>query len=215
MALIFPPWTNHVRVLLGVALVGGLAYAVVFIDVVFSPKTVNQGYSPEQPVPYSHLLHAGRLGMDCRYCHSTVEETAMAALPASGTCMNCHQMVRPTSPALLPVRESAAGHTPVAWVRVHQLPDYVYFNHSAHVRRGVGCVACHERIDRMAQVATTKPLSMGWCLDCHRAPEPSLRPLDKVTAMDWVPASDAAVLATTLRQENNINPPTDCATCHR
>jgi hypothetical protein len=212
---VFPAWTNRLRVLFAIAAAGGLAYAVAFVWYGFSPKTTAIGYAPEQPVPYSHALHVGKLGMDCRYCHSTVEIAAMAALPAAGTCMNCHKMIRPTSTALTPVRASAAGDVAIAWVRVHKLPDFVYFNHSAHVRRGIGCVSCHGRVDKMEVVRTTQPLSMGWCLDCHRAPEKYLRPVDKVTQMDWVPVPDQATVGAALRETNHIQPPTDCVTCHR
>ena len=189
--------------------------AVVFVWLGFSPKTTTVGYAPEQPVPYSHALHAGKLGIDCRYCHSTVEVGAMAAVPSAATCMNCHKTIRTTSPALTPIRASAAGDAAVAWIRVHKLPDFVYFNHSAHVRRGVGCVSCHGRVDKMDVVRTDKPMSMGWCLDCHRAPENHLRPVETVTKMDWVPIPDQTTVGTSLRTANGINPSTDCVTCHR
>ncbi len=211
----FPPWTNKLRALLGVASVGGLVYLVVFVYYGFSPKTVNVGYQPVQPVPYSHAIHVGKLGMDCRYCHSTVEQSAMAAVPPTATCMNCHERILTQSPKLLPVRESFASGKSIPWVRVHDLPDYVYFNHSAHVQRGVGCVSCHGRIDKMTEVYQAKPLNMGWCLECHRAPEKNLRPKELVTAMDWQPEGDPVALGSKLREENHINPPTDCSTCHR
>lgn len=212
---VFPAWTNRLRPLLPIVVLGGLAYAVFFVWFGFSPKTTSVGYAPEQPVPYSHALHAGKLGIDCRYCHSTVEVGAMSALPSATTCMNCHKTIRATSAALTPIRASAAGNAAVAWVRVHNLPDFVYFNHSAHVRRGVGCVSCHGRVDKMETVRTEQPLSMGWCLDCHRAPENHLRPVDMVTKMDWVPVPDQQTVGASLRTTNGINPSTDCVTCHR
>ncbi len=129
--------------------------------------------------------------------------------------MNCHARIRTTSPKLLPVRESYATGLPIPWVRVHDLPDYVYFNHSAHVRRGVGCVECHGRVDTMEVVTQVHRLSMGWCLDCHRHPEPHLRPPEMVTKMDWVPPGDPETYGRQLRRANNINPSTDCWTCHR
>jgi hypothetical protein len=129
--------------------------------------------------------------------------------------MNCHSMVRKSSEKLTPVLESYATGMPVEWIRVHDLPDYVYFNHSAHVRRGVGCVSCHGRIDTMEVVTQVEPLSMGWCLDCHRSPESHLRPVEFITEMDWVPEEDQMVLGARLRETNNINPPVDCNTCHR
>ncbi len=125
---------------------------------------------PTQPVPYSHALHVGQLGMDCRYCHTGVEVAAAATIPPTQTCMNCHSKVRANSEKLIPIRESYATGMPVPWIRVHDLPDYVYFDHSAHVRRGVGCVSCHGRIDTMEVVFQAEPLSMGWCLECHRNP---------------------------------------------
>lgn len=212
---IFPKWTWVLRPAVAVGAVGGLLYATVVVAFGFSPKATDVGYQPVQPVPYSHALHIGQLGMDCRYCHTTVEYTAAASIPPTQTCMNCHKMVRSGSEKLIPVLESYATGMPVEWIRVHDLPDYVYFNHSAHVRRGVGCVSCHGRIDTMEVVAQVEPLSMGWCLECHRNPEPHLRPVEFVTQLDWVPMEDQAVLGQRLRDINNINPPTDCNTCHR
>jgi hypothetical protein len=153
--------------------------------------------------------------MDCRYCHTGVEQAAAASIPPSQTCMNCHKAVRASSEKLIPVFESYSTGMPVEWIRVHDLPDYVYFNHSAHVRRGVGCVSCHGRIDTMEVVSQQEPLSMGWCLDCHRNPEQHLRPVDYVFQLDWVPEEDQLVLGARLRETNDINPPQDCTTCHR
>ena len=211
----FPDWTNLLRPAIPVAALGGAVFATIVVWFGFSPKTTDVGYAPVQPVAYSHALHVGQLGIDCRYCHSTVEEAAHAAIPPTQTCMNCHTMVRAQSEKLIPVRESYATGMPVEWVRVHDLPDYVYFNHSAHVRRGVGCVSCHGRIDTMEVVYQAQPLSMGWCLDCHRHPETNLRPVEFVTQLDWVPDEDQAVLGQRLRETYDINPPTDCNTCHR
>ena len=211
----FPKWTNLLRPALAIVLVGAPAYVLTLLYLGGSPQTTDVGYQPVQPVPFSHALHAGDLGMDCRYCHTTVEKAAFAAVPPTQTCMNCHAKIRAASPKLLPVRESYATGMPVPWVKVHDLPDYVYFNHSAHVRRGVGCVSCHGRIDKMEVVAQVQPLSMGWCLDCHRAPEASLRPLDVVTRMDWVPPMDPVAYGAQLRAANRINPSQECSTCHR
>jgi hypothetical protein len=180
-----------------------------------SPKTVNVGYQPEQPVAFSHALHAGELGIDCRYCHSNVETSAGASVPATDTCMNCHKTIWTNSPELLPVRESYATKTPLLWVKVHDLPDYVYFDHSAHVTRGVGCVSCHGRVDLMVEVSQKEPLSMSWCLECHRSPERALRPLDQVTGMSMIPPEQQLTHGKRLREANNINPSTDCSTCHR
>ena len=212
---VFPRWLNLLRPAVVVGAAGGAVYMVILVTLGFSPKTISAGYQPVQPVPYSHRLHAGELGIDCRYCHNTVERTARASIPPTQTCMNCHAKVRTTSDKLTPVFESYASGEPVHWVRVHDLPDYVYFNHSIHVNRGVPCVACHGRVDTMEEVRQVEPLSMGWCLDCHRAPEKYLRPPDRVTDMTWKPDGDQLELGRRLRKQRNINPPTDCITCHR
>ncbi len=180
---VFPEWTNALRPWLAAALLGVPVYLVVLVWLGGSPRTTDVGYAPQQPVPYSHALHVRQLGLDCRYCHNTVEVAATAAIPPTQTCMNCHAKIRAESPKLLPVRESFATGMPVPWVRVHDLPDYVYFNHSAHVNRGVGCVECHGRVDTMEVVRQVAPLSMGWCLDCHRDPDPHPRPPEEVTSM--------------------------------
>lgn len=211
----FPRWTNWLRVGLVIALLTGPPYLVLVAWLGGSPLTTDVGYQPEQPVPYSHALHVGQLGVDCRYCHTTVEQAGFAAIPPSATCLNCHQRVRTGSPKLKPVRDAAAGGPPVAWVKVHDLPDYVYFNHSAHVRRGVGCESCHGRIDRQDVVRQVATLSMGWCLDCHRDPDPHLRPAEAVTVMGWTPAEDRRVLGRRLREVAGIAPSEQCWTCHR
>jgi hypothetical protein len=211
----FPRWTNTLRPALALGLVGIPLYLILVIGFGTSAKTTAVGYMPAQPVPYSHALHAGQLGIDCRYCHTTVEEAAAAAVPPTQICMNCHQKIRSQSPKLTPVRESFATGMPVPWVRVHDLPDYVYFNHSAHVRRGIGCVSCHGRIDKMETVSQEKPLTMGWCLECHRNPERYMRPVEYVTKLDWAPSEDQLSLGKRLREQYNIDPSTDCTTCHR
>ncbi|HLA84792.1 MAG TPA: cytochrome c3 family protein, partial [Thermoguttaceae bacterium] len=193
----------------------GAVYFVVLVLFAVSPKTTRLHYRPVQPVPYSHALHVGKLGMDCRYCHTTVETAAFAAVPPTSVCMNCHRGVTPDTEPMKPVRESEATGRPIRWVRVHDLPDYVYFDHRAHVGRGVGCVACHDRVDRMERVYQAKTLSMGWCLDCHRDPAPYLRPVEFVTNMGWTPDEDARALGRRLMEEMNISPSTDCSTCHR
>ncbi len=173
------------------------------------------GYSPVQPVPYSHKLHAGNLGMDCRYCHSAVEVSAQAGIPATEICMNCHTRVRSQSPLLEKVRESYASGQPIPWVRIHRLPDYVYFNHSAHVTAGVSCVSCHGRVDQMAEVRQVEPLSMAWCLECHRDPAPHVRPREFVTRLDWRPDRDPAEIGRELIAANHLAPPVNCSGCHR
>ncbi len=212
---IFPRWTNRIRNWVAVWAAAAAVYVAVVITFGFSPQATDVGYQPVQPVPYSHALHAGKLGMDCRYCHNTVEVSAHANIPPTQTCMNCHVSIRPASPKLAPVRESWATGKPVEWIRIHDLPDYVYFNHSAHVRRGVGCVTCHGRVDRMEVVYQVQPLSMQWCLDCHRNPQKYLRPVEEVTNMAWQPPEPQEVFGRKLMQRYNIRPSTDCSTCHR
>ncbi len=212
---LFPAWIDRIKPLAGVGLFAGSLYVVAVLYYGGSPETWRVGYSPEQPVPFSHALHAGQLGMDCRYCHTTVENAAMAAIPPSATCMNCHKQIAPASRKLLVIRDTYASNASVPWIRVHDLPDYVYFNHSAHVTRGVSCVSCHGRVDQMQQVYQAKPLSMSWCLDCHRNPDPHLRPPEFVTDLDWVPEEDAAETGKRVREQLNINPLTSCSTCHR
>jgi hypothetical protein len=210
----FPSWTTSLRDLSGGLLLVAPLYAIGLVWYGASPKTTDVGYMPTQPVPYSHALHAGQLKLDCRYCHSTVESSAHSAIPPTATCMSCHGMIHTESHKLAPVRESYETGEPVPWVRVHDLPDYVYFNHSAHVNRGVGCASCHGRVDKMEEVWQHEPLSMGWCLDCHREPELHLRPQSEITNMEWAPANQLE-LGRQLREENGINPPTNCSTCHR
>jgi hypothetical protein len=222
----FPTWTNKLIPLFGVFVAVGGAYGLAVGAYGTSPKTTNVGYSPEQPVPFSHKTHAGMLKMDCRYCHTTVDKAAHAAIPATQTCINCHSAATPdgsvaisaihtNSEKLLPIRESQATGKPVEWERVHDLPDFVYFDHAAHVDSGVSCVSCHGRVDKMDQVYQAETLSMSWCIDCHRNPEPHLRPLDLVTQLDWVPPEDAATLGARIKEELNINASTNCSTCHR
>ncbi len=217
MPAIFPRWTNKIPLAIGVlgplalaGLIGGVWYY-------FSPKFTDVGYRPHQPVSFSHKLHAGDMGMDCRYCHNTVEQAAHAAIPPAQTCMNCHSLVKTDSPKLKLVRDSYTTDEPIPWVRVHQLPDYAFFDHRPHLSAGVGCSSCHGRIDQMTIVEMAKPLSMGWCLDCHRDPEPNLRPRDQITNMAWDPEVDgknydAAKDPSRTRQ---VNPPEHCSGCHR
>ena len=211
----FPPWIDRIRPLIGVAVLAVPAYAIGMFYYASSPETIDLGYSPQQPVPFSHALHAGKLALDCRYCHSTVERAARAAIPPTSTCMNCHRQIATDSELLQPVRESYLSGDPIRWVRVHDLPDFAYFDHRPHVNRGVSCVSCHGRIDKMDRVTQVETLRMGWCLDCHRNPEPHLRPKELVTDLDWVPGEDPELLGKRLREELNINPSTSCSTCHR
>ena len=215
MALLFPKSTDKVVRLLGAVVALGAVGGIGAYTILSHPKVIEPGYSPVQPVPYSHKLHAGNLGLDCTYCHSTVTKAAYAAIPAAEVCMNCHTRVKAQSPKLTPVRDSFANGTPVAWVKVHRLPDYVYFNHQAHVTAGVSCVSCPGRVDQMVEVKQVEPLNMGWCLDCHRDPAAKLRPAALVTKLDWTPDRDPAVIGREIIAEKKIAPPTHCSGCHR
>ncbi len=180
-----------------------------------SPKYTDVGYRPAQPVPYSHKLHAGDLGIDCRYCHYSVDKSAVANVPPTSVCMNCHTLILPESEKLLPVRESWATGEPIKWVRIHKIGEYAYFNHSIHIDRGVGCITCHGNVAEMAVVQQMKPLSMGWCLECHRNPGPNLRPANEVTNMNWTKPADHAQWAESMIKEKGIAPPETCSACHR
>src|SRR3954464_958274 len=203
---VFPRWANKTRALAGMLLGGAPVYLTFLIWYGASPKTTDVGYMPQQPVPYSHALHAGQLGLDCRYCHNTVEQAAHAAIPPTDTCMNCHARVWTKSEKLPPIPASLESGNPVEWIKVHDLPDYVYFNHSAHVTRGIGCVSCHGRVDQMEKGPQHEPLSMGWCLHRHRNPERNLRPVEEVTNMTWAQPNEQ--FGTEFREKNHIAPPT-------
>ena len=212
---VFPKWTNLLREGTAALALGGLVFAVVLITGVFSPEMSAIGYAPVQPVEYSHAVHVGELGIDCRYCHTSVETTAKANIPPTATCMNCHKYIKTESPKMALVFESAETGKPIPWVRVHDLPDFVFFNHAGHIQSGVGCVSCHGRVDNMEVVEQTEALTMGWCLRCHRAPEEYLRPQEFVTTMDWTAPGDPVAFGAELRKEHQIEPSEDCTTCHR
>jgi hypothetical protein len=172
----------------------------------------------EQPVQFSHQHHAGGIGIECRYCHTSVEVSPSAGIPPTKTCINCHSQIWNTSPYLEPVRASFREDKPLNWVRVHDLPDFVYFNHSIHVGNGVGCETCHGRVDRMPLMIQKKSLQMEWCLDCHRDPSRYVRPLDQITTMGYVPAKAQAELGPELVRQYKIADKehlTNCSVCHR
>jgi len=172
----------------------------------------------EQPVQFSHQHHAGGIGIECRYCHTSVEVSPSAGIPPTKTCINCHSQIWSTSPYLEPVRASFRDDKPLNWIRVHDLPDFVYFNHSVHVGNGVGCETCHGRVDRMPLMIQTKSLQMEWCLDCHRDPAKYVRPLDQITTMGYVPAAAQQELGAQLVQQYKIADTerlTNCSVCHR
>jgi len=251
---VFPKWANYLLPLLVLGVLGGAVYAPIFVNYGMGAPNLKIGYKPDQPVPYSHALHVGELGMDCRYCHNTVDQAAFAAIPPTATCINCHNPedgvngVWKASNKLQPVWDSYAGDEetntpaglPVEWVTVHQLADYAYFNHAAHVNKGVSCFDCHGRVDRMEVVQTVAPLSMSWCLDCHREPEKHVRPIEQVYNLGWSPydhpiveaavsegtlaANDRATANAYLAGQLNLVEKyqirgttymTACSTCHR
>ena len=207
---IFPRSLNRLAAIVAIAtvLAGGLVTGIVWYY--FSPKNLWVGYRPHQPVPYSHWLHAGQLGIDCRYCHANVERSPEAMIPPTQTCMNCHALVRTDSARLALVRHSWQTGEAIPWVRIDRLPNHAYFDHSAHVSVGVGCVECHGRVDQMDVVQQVQPLSMGFCLDCHRDPGPHLRPVDQVTNMSWTSTSGPRE-----RPPRQVIPPQNCSGCHR
>jgi hypothetical protein len=169
----------------------------------------------EQPVPFSHAHHVGGMGVDCRYCHTSVEQSAYAGIPPTKTCMNCHVQIWNQSPTLEPVRASFRTDTSIAWTKVHDLPDYVYFNHSAHVNKGVGCSTCHGRVDQMPLVWQEHSLQMEWCLECHRQPERFVRPREEVFNIAYEPPANQLELGRRLVKEYGIETQVTCSTCHR
>ncbi|RAP32758.1 cytochrome C [Candidatus Marinamargulisbacteria bacterium SCGC AG-410-N11] len=211
---IFPKWSNSIPKLIMLLVLGGLSSIVFVFWFWFSPKNLEVGYEPEQPIPYSHKLHVGELGIDCRYCHTNVEDVSHANIPSTDTCMNCHSVIKTDSEHIKKLKKSYDTGEPIPWVNVHMLPEYSYFNHSRHVNSGVGCVSCHGRIDQMEVVRQVESLSMSWCLECHREPAKNIRPLDKITDMEWV-AEDPIALGENLIKEYHVNPKENCSTCHR
>ncbi len=217
MSKIFPKSANalplqiviFITILAGVATAAATYYA--------TPKYLRIGYQPVQPVPFDHSLHAGQLGMDCRYCHASVEKSGTSSIPAAQTCMNCHSVIKTTSPLLEPVRRSYETGEPVPWVKVHVAPDYVYFNHSVHVARGVSCVECHGKVNEMTTVYHAKPHSMGFCLDCHRQPENFIRDPKDVYNLDSQTLADQGKLeqAVANLHQWKVKPPQSCSGCHR
>lgn len=218
MAQLFRPAADTVlRVALaciaGLPVLGvGLAYAVMR-----SPYVTQQGITREQPVPFSHEHHVGGLGLDCRYCHTGVETARYAGLPPTQTCMTCHSQLWTNAGMLAPVRESLALNRPLRWRRVHNLPGYVYFNHSVHVAKGVGCSTCHGAVDRMPLVRQDAPLTMSWCLSCHEHPERHLRPRLAVFDMNWTPPPDQDAQGKRLMAQYHVDAThlTECSRCHR
>jgi hypothetical protein len=169
----------------------------------------------EQPVQFSHLHHVGDDGIDCRYCHTSVETGPFAGIPPTKTCMNCHSQIWANAPILEPVRASYRNDEPLRWIRVHDLPDFAYFNHSIHIKQGVGCETCHGRVDLMPLTYQEHSLQMNWCLDCHRAPEKYVRPRSEIFTMGYQPPVPQSELGPQLVQEYGIQTSTNCSVCHR
>ena len=216
MAQLFHRSTNTIARITILGGVGILALLSIFLIVIFRSDYLTEvRVVREQPVPFSHQHHAAGLGIDCRYCHTSVEASSFAGLPPTETCMTCHRQIWVDSPMLEPVRASLRHNTPLRWTRVTALPDFVYFNHAIHVRKGIGCSTCHGRVDRMALTFREQTLLMEWCLACHREPERYVRPREAVFQMDWSPPSDQMERGRRLVQQYKVRSLTDCYTCHR
>lgn len=182
-----------------------------------SAYVTGQNVTIAQPVPFSHQHHVGALGLDCRNCHTSVDKARFAGMPPTETCMTCHSQLWTNAPMLAPVRTSLATNKPLRWKKVHKLPDYVYFDHSIHVAKGVGCSTCHGAVQTMPLMRQAAPLTMGWCLDCHRNPERYVRPRDQVFNMEWITPRDQIAQGRRLLAEYHIETEhlTDCSKCHR
>jgi Cytochrome c7 and related cytochrome c len=219
MAQIFHRSTNLIArfSLFSAIFLAGLALTAI-LGLARSPYMTRQYMVRQQPIQFSHKHHVGDDGIDCRYCHTAVETSATAGIPPTQTCMNCHSILFNNSGYLEPVRESYRTDTSIRWNKVHRLPDFVYFNHSIHVNKGVGCSTCHGQINEMPLVFQANTLLMQWCIDCHRNPAQALRPLDQVYNMDWKPAANQQEIGTQFAAERHIRTTvemTSCSTCHR
>jgi hypothetical protein len=216
MAQVFHRSTNTIA---RITILGGVLILVLLsmgLIVIFRSDYLTEVHVVrEQPVPFSHQHHVAALGIDCRYCHTSVEVSSFAGLPPTDTCMTCHSNIWADSPMLEPVRTSLRSNTPLRWTRVTDVPDFVYFSHAIHVAKGIGCSTCHGRVDRMALTFREHPMLMEWCLDCHREPERYVRPREAVFQMDWAPPPDQAAQGRRLVQQYGIRALTDCYVCHR
>jgi len=219
MAQLFSPRANvysQVIIFGTVVLVCGAGWAT--STIYWSPYTTYVGVPFDQPVPFSHKHHVGDDGIDCRYCHASVEKSAFAGLPSTQTCMTCHSQIFTDAPVLAPVRQSLATNTPLKWNRVHDLPGFVYFNHSIHIAKGIGCSTCHGRIDQMPLTWRVNTLYMKWCLDCHRQPQKYVRPRDKIYDITWQSAQERPHDGAALVAQYHIDTSgrlTNCSICHR
>jgi len=219
MGQLFQPSSNTIARVSIFGFIGLITFAGWTLYAVYwSPYTTRQNAPIEQPVMFSHEHHVNMLGIDCRYCHTSVETSAFAGIPETEICMTCHSQLFTGEPMLALVRQSLAENKPMQWRRVNDLPDFVYFNHSIHVAKGIGCTECHGRVDKMPLTEQAHPLYMKWCLECHNAPEKSIRPREKVFEMDWQrPANDEAQAAELIKKYH-VMPPArlhDCSICHR
>jgi hypothetical protein len=216
MSDIFPKWTNKLpgRILVGAILVG--AAVAMGATYYLTPAYSRVGYQPTQPVNFSHAIHVDELGLDCRYCHNNVDKSWYSNIPSSVTCMNCHNQVLAQDPRLAPVRESVETGKPIEWVQIHRTPDYVYFNHSVHVNRGISCFSCHGQVNKMDEVRHEKPFSMSFCLDCHRDPAQHIRPLEEVYNLDWTPPPGFAKdQGAKMVHDWKVESLQNCSACHR
>jgi hypothetical protein len=218
MAQLFRPGANSIAVVLIVSIFVVPTGAVVISYLLWnSPYATNQSFTLSQPVPFSHAHHVGALGIDCRMCHTGVENAAFAGLPPTHTCMTCHSQIWTKAPMLAPVRHSLESGEPLHWQRVNRVPDYVFFDHGIHIAKGVGCSTCHGPVQTMALMRQQQPLTMGWCLSCHRHPERYIRPKNEVFDMRWTTPSDQIAQGRKLIAQYGIETAhlTDCSICHR
>jgi hypothetical protein len=216
MAQIFRPSTNAFArgsIVAGLAVVAALGAAL--FAFARSPFVSNANVTVEQPVMFTHKHHVAGMGLDCRYCHTSVETSAFAGIPPTETCMSCHSQIWADAPILEPVRESFRSGKSLEWTRVHDLPGFVFFNHSIHVAKGMSCAVCHGRVDQMPLIYQKNTLFMEWCLDCHRAPEKYIRPKDQVFNMEYQPSEPQSVIGARLVAEYKVRKLTDCSVCHR
>ena len=218
MAQVFPRsanWASKASILVGLVLVGSILGIVLNINRIYFVNQVNVPI--DQPVPFSHKHHVTGMGIDCRYCHTTVEESAFAGVPPTETCMTCHSQIWTEAPILEPVRASFRDNVPIEWNRVHDLPDFAYFNHSIHVNQGIGCQSCHGQVDQMPLMWKAESLNMEWCLDCHRDPAQYIRPRDQVFNMNYQYPPDQESLGAQLVAEYGVQTSqlTNCSICHR
>ncbi len=213
---LWPRWADSLFQLALALAIGAVVAVPIFLMVWVRTAYVTGVANPvQQPLPFDHRHHVRDVGVDCRYCHASVERAPSAGMPATALCMGCHGQIWNDAPVLAALRASAFTRTPIEWVKVNRLPDHVHFDHSIHVTHGVGCDVCHGRVDRMAQVHQAVDLTMGWCLDCHREPASRLRPPEHVTDPDWKPQGPPEAIGKEIAARFDVKPPTHCTGCHR